>query len=80
MTVDRGISTLPFFVQRMAGNLFLDYGGAFNELDIENYRDQLHTGIGAELLIDMQIGYVTLLNVRLGYAKGYGEFAVEDGQ
>ena len=80
MTVDRGISTLPVYLQRMSGNLFLDYGGAFNQLDIENYRDQFHTGVGAELLIDMQLGYYTLLNIRLGYAKGYGEFAVPGGQ
>lgn len=80
VTVDRGISTLPVYLQRMSGNLFLDYGGAFNELDIENYRDQFHTGVGGELLVDLQIGYYTLLNIRLGYAKGYGEFAVPGGQ
>jgi len=79
-TVDRGVSTLPVFVQRLSGNLFLDYGGAFNKLDIEDYRDQFHTGVGAELLIDMQVGYYTFLNVRLGYAKGFGEFAVPGGQ
>jgi outer membrane protein assembly factor BamA len=79
-TVDSGVSTLPFFLQRVSGNLFVDYGGAFNKLDIENYRDQFHTGVGGELFLDLQLGYYTLLNIRLGYAKGFGEFAVPGGQ
>lgn len=79
-TVDSGVSTLPFFLQRVSGNLFVDYGGAFNKLDIENYGDQFHTGVGGELFLDLQLGYYTLLNIRLGYAKGFGEFAVPGGQ
>ncbi|MCU0690915.1 MAG: hypothetical protein MUF54_05885 [Polyangiaceae bacterium] len=78
--VDRGISTLPAYLQRISGNLFIDYGGAFNKLDIENWRDHFHTGIGAEVWVDAQVGYYTLLNVRLGYAKGYGQAAEEGGQ
>ncbi len=80
VTVDRGISTLPVFLQRIAGNLFVDYGGAFNKLDTENFRDQFHTGIGGELLADMLFGYYSLLNIRLGYAKGFGHFAASGGQ
>lgn len=80
MTVDRGVSTLPFFLQRIAGNLFVDYGGAFDRLDVENFRDQFHTGVGAEVFLDLQLGYYSLLNVRMGYAKGFGEFAVPGGQ
>jgi hypothetical protein len=80
LTVDRGISTLPFYIQRLSGNFFLDYGGAFDRLDFDNYRDQFHTGIGGELFVNVQLGYFTFLNVRLGYAKGFGEFAVPGGQ
>ena len=78
--VDRGPSTLPVFLQRVSGNLFIDYGGAFSKLDVENIRDQFHTGVGAELWIDLQLGYYSTLNIRTGYAKGFGEFAVEGGQ
>lgn len=80
LTPDRGISTLPIYLQRLSGNLFVDYGGAFNRLDLDNWRDQFHTGVGAELWIDLQLGYFTLLNIRMGYAKGFGEFAIPGGQ
>jgi len=79
-SVDRGISTLPVFLQRLSGNLFVDYGGAFNTLDTDHPRDQFHTGLGGELLIDLQLGYFGVINSRLGYAKGFGEFAVPGGQ
>jgi hypothetical protein len=80
VTVDRGPSTVPIFLQRLNGNLFLDYGGSFNVLDVENWRDQFHTGVGAELWAELQLGYYLTLNVRLGYARGYGEYAEEGGQ
>ena len=80
IVADRGISTLPIFLQRISGNLFIDYGGAFDTLDTVNFRDQFHTGIGGELLVDLLFGYFTLLNFRLGYAKGYGEVAIPGGQ
>ena len=80
LLLDRGISTLPVFLQRISGNLFIDYGGAFDTLDVENFRDQFHTGIGGEVFVDVQFGYFTILNLRLGYAKGFGEVAAPGGQ
>ena len=78
--LDWGVQTVPFFLQRVSGVGFLDYGGSFNELDVKNWRDQFHTGVGGELWIDLQLGYHLTLNVRLGYAKGYGQFAEKGGQ
>ena len=80
VAVDRGISTLPVFLQRINGNLFLDYAGSFDTLDVDNWRSQFHTGIGAELWTELQLGYSTTLNMRLGYARGFGNFAIEGGQ
>lgn len=79
-TVDRGIATLPFYLQRVSGNLFIDYGGAFETLDVNDFGGQFHTGIGAELLVDLQIGYFGLFNTRFGYAKGFGQYAIPNGQ
>jgi hypothetical protein len=80
VTVDRGPSTLPIFLQRLNGNLFLDYGGSFDQLDTKNWRDQFHTGVGAELWAELQIAYGITYNIRLGYAKGFGQYAQDGGQ
>ncbi len=80
VNVDHGISTVPIFLQRISGNAFVDYGGAFNELDVEHWRDQFHTGVGAELWIDLELGYHMLLDIRAGYAKGFGQYAEPGGQ
>lgn len=80
VNVDRGLSTLPAFLHRLNGALFIDYGGAFDKLDVENWRDQFHTGIGAELWTELTLAYYTTLNLRLGYARGFGEFAEPGGQ
>jgi hypothetical protein len=73
MNIDRGISTVPFFVQRISGNAFADYGGAFNELDLENWQDQFHLGVGAELWFEFTLGYVINASLRLGYAHGVAD-------
>jgi len=80
VVADRGVSTLPVFLQRVSGLLFFDYGGAFDTLDVENIRDQFHTGVGGELLVDMLFGYYSFFNFRFGYAKGFGEVAIPGGQ
>ena len=79
LNLDRGLSTIPFFVHRVSGNLFADYGGAFNELDLANWRDQFHLGVGAELWLDFTLGYVIGANVRLGYARGISDAAAAPG-
>jgi hypothetical protein len=62
------------------GNLFFDYGGSFDTLQVNNWHGQFHTGVGAELWAELQVGYYTTLNVRFGYAKGYGQYAEPGGQ
>jgi hypothetical protein len=88
--VDHGISTVPVFLRRIMGNLFLDYGGAFQEFDFEQlelltkgallYSPQLHTAVGVELWIAATLGYVLDLEARLGYAYGFSAEAEEGGQ
>ena len=87
---DRGISTLPFYGSRIAGNLFLDYGGAFDALDFDDIRffdqgdiikaDQLHTGFGAEIWLSLIIGYAAGLDMRIGYAYGPNPNAIPGGK
>jgi len=77
---DRGISTLPIFLRTLSGAVFADYGAAYDELDLEDPFDQYHLGVGAELWVDLVLGYHARGNIRLGYAKGFGEKAISGGQ
>jgi hypothetical protein len=87
---DLGYSTLPLYLQRIDGAVFLDYGGAFDHLrvhDIKLFNDgylidapDLHTGVGAELWFGVSFGYVLYAQLRLGYAYGFSAKAIEGGQ
>lgn len=66
MNIDRGYSTLPIFIQRINGNLFADYGSAFNDAATAEFK----TGVGGELWFDTSLAYVLNFTFRLGYAKG----------
>jgi outer membrane protein assembly factor BamA len=79
LNVDHGVSTLPAFLQRLNGAVFADYGGAFDTLDPENWRDQLHLGVGGELWVEATFGYFLSLNLRLGYAHGVRDQAAIPG-
>ena len=79
LNLDRGLSTMPFFVHRVSGNVFADYGGAFNELDSDHWRDQFHLGVGAELWLELTLGYVVGASLRLGYARGIADPAAAPG-
>lgn len=68
--VDRGISTLPVFVRSLSGAVFLDYGAAYNQLNLRDPLEPFHAGVGAELWLDLYVGYYTYGNLRLGAAKG----------
>jgi hypothetical protein len=64
----RGLSTFPLFVQRLWGNVFADVGNAsFGRFNVDN----LAVGAGAEVLIDLVVGFVVPLTVRTGYAHGF---------
>lgn len=67
LNVDRGYQTLPAFLQRFYGNLFVDYGFAnFEPIDLL----RMKLGLGAELLTDFSIGYFQPITLRVGRAQG----------
>jgi len=67
LDVDRGVQTLPLFLNRVYGNVFVDYGDAsFDKLDLL----KMKFGYGAELLIDFVVGYFQGFTLRSGIAKG----------
>ena len=68
--VNRGLSTLPVFVRSLAGVLFVDYGGAYYEMDMDHPLDVFHAGVGAELWINLVLGYGGFVDARLGVARG----------
>jgi WD40-like Beta Propeller Repeat/Omp85 superfamily domain len=88
--VDHGISTLPIYLRRLDGNVFVDYGGAFNYLDVHQLRffnhgafideNQLHASVGGELWFGFTLGYVIDTQLRLGYAYGFSAEAIPHGQ
>jgi outer membrane protein assembly factor BamA len=88
--VDRGISTLPVYLRRIDANLFLDYGGAFNQLRYDRIKlfqngalidsPDMHTSVGAEIWLGATAGYVANFNMRLGYAFGLSAEHIPGGQ
>jgi len=87
---DRGLSTLPLYLRRIDGNLYLDFGGAFDTLDTRAvelfakgallHSPQLHTGVGGELWLGSTVGYLLDVNMRLGYAYGFSAERIPGGQ
>jgi surface antigen Omp85-like protein/WD40 repeat protein len=78
--VERGLSTLPFYLSRISGAAFFDYGGAFNDLDTTQWSKLFHYSYGAELLFDTVAGYFVGTTSRLGYARGGSPEAYKGGQ
>jgi hypothetical protein len=87
---DLGYSTLPLYLQRIDGAVFLDYGGAFDNFRAHEVKlfnnghlidsPDLHAGVGAELWFGVSFGYVLYAQLRLGYAYGFSKEAIEGGQ
>lgn len=87
---DRGLSTLPLYLRRIDGNVYADFGGAFDEFDASAVRffsdgalvhsPQLQTGIGGELWFGATLGYLLDVNMRLGYAYGLSAGRIPGGQ
>ena len=73
VNVDRGPSTLPVFLNRISGAVFLDYGSAFDLLDTAQFK----TGTGAELWFDSTLGYIANFTFRLGYARGLASGGID---
>jgi hypothetical protein len=87
---DHGLSTLPVYLRRIDANLFLDWGGAFNKLRVDQFAlfdqgallnsRQFHTAVGGELWIGTTLGYALPTQFRLGYARGFSVEAIPGGQ
>jgi hypothetical protein len=78
--VDRGISTLPVFLRTLSGALFFDWGGAYYEMDLENPLDVYQVGIGAELWVNLILGYGGFADFRFGIARGLDSSAPPGNQ
>jgi hypothetical protein len=73
VNVDRGASTLPFFLERISGAAFVDYGSAFQDASSAQFK----TGVGGELWFDMLLGYTLGFTFRAGYAKGLASGGID---
>jgi outer membrane protein assembly factor BamA len=73
VNIDRGLSTLPFMLNRISGNVFFDYGSAFDSLETAAFK----SGIGAELWVDTTLGYFAAFNFRVGYARGLASGGID---
>jgi len=73
--IERGIETLPAFVDRLHLAAFADVGDA--PADAPRFED-VAVGIGAELRLDLTLLYYVPLRLRLGYARGLAEDGIDD--
>ena len=72
--INRGVLTLPVYLNRVHAALFADGGDAFRgQLDFSTFR----VGVGAEILIDFTLGYVLPFTFRVGYARGLMEGGID---
>ena len=76
-SIETGAWTLPFYVRRLDGALFSDVGDAWNPFDEKGpsrrllpSKFALHAGAGAELRLEMILGYFLPTDVRFGCARG----------
>lgn len=70
VNIDRGLSTLPIFLNRIYGNAFVDYGMAsFAPINLA----RMKVGVGLEALTDFTIGYFVGLTLRVGVARGLSD-------
>lgn len=77
--IDRGISTLPVFLRRIAGSFSFDLGGAFTEFDPHHFDRSLHYSFATELWLDFVFGYAMGSRLVMGYALGHGEGSYRGG-
>jgi outer membrane protein assembly factor BamA len=77
---DRGESTLPVFLRTVSGAVFADLGGAFQALNRSDPWDSYHLGVGAELWLDLVVGYEVGATLRLGHGQGTDSKAPPGGQ
>lgn len=73
LNLDRGLSTLPVFLQRITGNVFCDYGSAFDDPQLA----KLKLGVGSELWFDFLLGYFLPFTFRAGFAEGLSSEGIQ---
>ena len=87
VSVETGAWTLPLYLRRIHGAVFVDAGDAWNafaekgtSLFLAPNRFQLHESLGAEVRFETVLGYVLPTDVRVGCARGleHSEFAILD--
>jgi len=71
LSIERGLSTLPIFLDRTSATFFGDMGGAF--LEVPRAQDLLHRAVGVELRAELVLGYQLPLALRIGVARGFDE-------
>lgn len=67
LEIERGLETLPVFIDRLHGAVFVDSATAF---DTRPTSSAFATGLGAELRLQVTLGYYGSYLVRAGYARG----------
>jgi len=68
--IEKGFGSLPIYFTHVHATAFVDVGNAFfGALEPED----LKVGLGAELLLEMVIGYALPTTFRIGYARGLME-------
>ena len=68
----RGVNTKPFFMDRLHGALFTDAGEVWDD-NTGFLTNRLKIGVGAELRLDLKLGYLIEITPALGVAKGLTE-------
>jgi outer membrane translocation and assembly module TamA len=68
------------FLRSISGVAFADYGGAFNQLDLDDPLESYHLGVGGELWFDLVLGYHVRGIIRFGHARGLDDEAPDGGQ
>jgi WD40-like Beta Propeller Repeat len=66
-SIERGVSTLPFYLRRLHAAALVDGGNAFDgEIDPA----ALKAGVGGALRLDFTVGYGVSASLDVGYARG----------
>jgi len=71
LDVGRGGVSLPFFLRRLHGALFVDAGEAWDDGAFS--AGEMRAGVGAELRLDLYFSYFLPMTVHLGVAAGLDE-------
>ena len=69
--LETGAWTLPFYLRRLHAAAFADLGDAFDwHRPDDLHQFKLHAGAGAELRLELVLGYILPTDVRAGCARG----------